>query len=389
MKKLLVILVITILTSCSKELPIQISNIESVVIKDTQKVVIKDTQKVNELLLTIDFDSLAQKGYMVGASPMVVDFDNNGKYDIIVNRWVSSRTATTYSYELKDPFVILDNKTILELTGFWKGGTTSGVGDFNGDGFNDIVVMDNGPEYWDLNPNPIKIPLTVYWNVKGKFDGSNTIVTPMHNGCFSINIFRNKDGFDEIIPMQNPNEDFRYRFNGKTFDEIEIKNVPNISHTSSLYSDYDNNGTMDVFVFQYSAGAPIQNAKPALILNVFENPIVKYFDIPKEKRFTIGVTADFKKNGLKDIILIARVLSGDGPPIDKKHYLYYLENMGNGEFVFNTKKLPETITPYTNVYPMFYVADDINKDGYIDFYNINSHMNLYFLNNKGDFKNGL
>ena len=389
MKKLLVILVITILTSCSKELPIQISNIESVVIKDTQKVVIKDTQKVNELLLTIDFDSLAQKGYMVGASPMVVDFDNNGKYDIIVNRWVSSRTATTYSYELKDPFVILDNKTILELTGFWKGGTTSGVGDFNGDGFNDIVVMDNGPEYWDLNPNPIKIPLTVYWNIKGKFDGSNTIVTPMHNGCFSINIFRNKDGFDEIIPMQNPNEDFRYRFNGKTFDEIEIKNVPNISHTSSLYSDYDNNGTMDVFVFQYSAGAPIQNARPALILNVFENPIVKYFDIPKEKRFTIGVTADFKKNGLKDIILIARVLSGDGPPIDKKHYLYYLENMGNGEFVFNTKKLPETITPYTNVYPMFYVADDINKDGYIDFYNINSHMNLYFLNNKGDFKNGL
>jgi hypothetical protein len=357
-----VILVITILTSCSKELPIQISNIESVVIKDTQKVVIKDTQKVNELLLTIDFDSLAQKGYMVGASPMVVDFDNNGKYDIIVNRWVSSRTATTYSYELKDPFVILDNKTILELTGFWKGGTTSGVGDFNGDGFNDIVVMDNGPEYWDLNPNPIKIPLTVYWNIKGKFDGSNTIVTPMHNGCFSINIFRNKDGFDEIIPMQNPNEDFRYRFNGKTFDEIEIKNVPNISHTSSLYSDYDNNGTMDVFVFQYSAGAPIQNARPALILNVFENPIVKYFDIPKEKRFTIGVTADFKKNGLKDIILIARVLSGDGPPIDKKHYLYYLENMGNGEFVFNTKKLPETITPYTNVYPMFYVADDINKD---------------------------
>ena len=384
MKKLIVILLIVILTGCKKDLELQITNIPN-----KEIIVIKDTQKINELLLTINFDSLAIKGYMVGSSPMVVDFDNNGKYDIIVNRSVSSRTATTYSYELKDPFVILDNKTILELTGFWKGGTTSGVGDFNGDGFNDIVVMDNGPEYWDLNPNPIKIPLTVYWNVKGKFDGSNTIVTPMHNGCFSINIFRNKDGFDEIIPMQNPNEDFRYRFNGKTFNEIEIKNVPNISHMSSLYSDYDNNGTMDVFVFQYSAGNTMENAKPALILNVFENPIVKYFDIPKGQRISIGVTADFKKNSYKDIILVAMLESKGGIVLEKKHYIYYLENMGNGEFVFNTKKLPESIIPNTDALPMFYVVNDINKDGYIDFYNMNSHMNLYFLNNKGDFKNGL
>jgi hypothetical protein len=62
--------------------------------------------------------------------------------------------------------------------------------------------------------------------------------------------------------------------------------------------------------------------------------------------------------------------------------------MGNGIFTLNKNKLPEFIIPQ-NGYPMLYLAKDIDNDGDVDFYNMNSTFGFYYLNNKGDFKNGL
>ena len=57
--------------------------------------------------LTINYDSL--NNHWPVSQNMIFDFDNNGRYDIIVNRRNMSRTATSYTYELLNPIVILDN----------------------------------------------------------------------------------------------------------------------------------------------------------------------------------------------------------------------------------------------------------------------------------------
>jgi hypothetical protein len=289
-----------------------------------------------------------------------------------------------------NPVVILDNKTVLEITNLWKGGTTVDANDFNGDGYVDIAVMDNGPEYWDLNRNPTKTPLTVYWNNKGTFDGQNTIVKEMTIGCFAMSsVDANKNGKYEIIPMDEQNVDFKYEFNGKSFDKIAINNLPNISHSPLLFKDFDMDNSIDVFSFGFSNGQKIDSSKPAVIFNFNSaTPKINYLPIPKGMVVNSAVTADFKGNGLNDIICIALNQGAGGMILENKHYIFYFENMGNGNFVLNKNKLPEFFYP-RNGYPMLYLAKDIDGDGDIDFYNMNSTFNFYYLNNKGEFNYGL
>jgi len=386
MKKLLTLLLIVTIVSCKKEEFNIIANrtADKLTIDTLSKIYIK-----KEYELTLNFDSLARIGYDVSA-PIIIDYNNNGKYDLIINRRKFSKTQTTYTYEMLNPVVLLDNKSIVELTNMWKGGTTADVGDYNGDGYIDIVVMDTGPEYWDLHGNPPKTPLTVYWNNKGRFDGQNTIVKEMLVGCFCISsVDANKNGKCEIIPMDEQNVDFKYEFNGKTFDKIKISNLPNISHSPLLFRDFDNDNTIDVFSWGFSNGKPIQYSKPAMITG-FNNdlPKINWLEIPTGMIINQAVTADFKGNGLNDIICVGLNQGDGGIVLERKHYIFYFENLGNGNFVLNKNKLPEFIIPQ-NGYPMLYLAKDIDHDGDIDFYNMNSTFNCYYLNDKGKFKNGL
>ena len=110
MKKLLVILILGML-SCKKEIP-------NIVIPAPQTTIVNtitQTKKINYQLF-FNFDSLQRvSGYEVMNGPIVIDFDNNGRYDIVVNRRNMSRTQTTYVYEMLNPIVILDNGQIKEL----------------------------------------------------------------------------------------------------------------------------------------------------------------------------------------------------------------------------------------------------------------------------------
>lgn len=349
--------------------------------------VAKITKKEYQLFL--DFDSLKQKtGIEVMNGPIIIDYNNNGKYDIIVNRRIMNRTSDAYTYELLNPVVILDNKEIIEITNMWKGGTTSAVADFNGDGFLDICIMDNGPEYWDLNPNPKKTDLIVYWNVNGVFDGTHTFVKEMTNGCYNINTGDvDGDGKYEIIPMGNQFEDFSYEFDGNTFVKTEITNLKNISHSPALYGDFNNDNRVDIFSYGFHQTGILDLFKPTIIHNAQSSTEFNQFDLGEKVHVNIMLSGDFDKDGFTDFILIARKEGPGGAPLNGNHYLYYIKNNGGKNYIIESDKLPQYLNPSLNSgYPMFYIASDIDGDGDLDFYNINSKLNIFFINDNGKFK---
>jgi hypothetical protein len=68
----------------------------------------------------------------------------------------------------------------------------------------------------------------------------------------------------------------------------------------------------------------------------------------------------------------------------------YREELEKLDSYIENNKLKHSILSIMIYKFLFWIKIKLKKkDGYIDFYNMNSHMNLYFLNNKGDFKNGL
>jgi FG-GAP-like repeat len=342
--------------------------------------------------LNFNFDSLAKAtGYEIANGPIIFDYDNNGRYDIIVNRRNMNRTATSYTYELLNPIVILDNGQIKQITNLWKGGTTSSIADINGDGFKDIIIMDNGPEFWDLNPNPSKTPITVYWNKKDGLDGSSSFVKNLYNGCFTINTLDiNNDGKYEIMPMGNQFEDSIFYYNGTSFDKKVLLGLPNISQSNGIFDDFNNDKILDEFAYGFDKSGKLNLFKPTIIYNFNSPTSFNVVNLPDSQHINIAVYGDFKGNGLKDIIFICLKEGGGGAPVNNYHYYYYYENLGNGNFMLSLSKLPTSIIPKFSGYPMLYVAQDIDGDGDLDFYNVNSGMNLFFINDgKGNFSSGL
>jgi len=385
MKRLLILISITILIGCKKE---QISILD----RPTNDTIPTAFPTKKQYQLFFDFDSLKNAtGIEIMNGPIIIDYNNNGRYDIIVNRNIMNRTANSYQYELLNPVVILDNNTIVEVTNLWKGGTTSAVADFNGDGFLDICIMDNGPEYWDLNPNPPKTPLTVYWNKNGVFDGTKTFVKEMLIGCFNINTADvDGDGKFEIIPMGNQFEDFSYEFDGTNFIKTEIRDLKNISHSAAMYGDFDKNGSVDVFSYGFHTSGNLDLFKPTIIHNVHKTNDFNQINIGENVYINIMLSGDFDKNGYTDFILIARKQGLGGIPLNNNHYLFYVKNDGNKKYFLDTKKLPEYIDVSPSIgYPMLYNVSDIDGDGDLDFYNVNSKMKILFINDNGNFKNGL
>ena len=74
--------------------------------------------------------------------------------------------------------------------------------------------------------------------------------------------------------------------------------------------------------------------------------------------------------------------------LENKHYYFYYENNGDGTFTLNTSAFPVDGVPFKGFGLPNYVVIDYNHDGYLDFYNMNSSMNAFFMWDKtiGKFK---
>jgi hypothetical protein len=376
MKNILsVIVTLILLTSCEKEYVVPIVNSNPSVSNDTE-VLWQDNRMISTYpYLTILYDSLAK--YKQISQNALIDFDNNGRYDMITMRHNQSVVGTKIIYDLLDPYVVMDDGTIKDITNLWKGGSELTSGDFNGDGYKDIAVFDNGPDnLWNIISNPEKTPVTVYWNTRWGFDGNKTIVTAVKENSFVLvtgKISQNKD----VLILGQPNVNEYWEWNGTTFVSTPFKNVSddmkNFTMNQHSYEDMDNDGKSDLIYFCVE--------KPKIVFDVFNTPksSFTFSEMPNGYLSARAMTGDFRKVGRKDIIFIAQRVNVDNHMVlENKHYYFYYENNGDGTFTLNKDRMPVDGTPYkTFGLPNFVVAD-CNFDGYLDLFNVNASMGAFF-----------
>ena len=240
-KIILIIATIVALTSCKKDevYPIVITG------GNTSNVptIMPDKYISSYPYLTINYDSL--NNHWPVSQNMIFDFDNNGRYDLITVRHNSSFANNVVKYELLTPYVVMDDGTIKEIPNLWKGGTEMTNGDYNGDGYNDIAVFDDGPEYWNINPNPPKTPVVVYWNSKYGFTGESTKVCEVYQNSFCLVSTKLNNSKKDILILGQPGSDTYWQFDGTTFNNVSFNNVSDIkgfTMNNHLYDDFDNDG---------------------------------------------------------------------------------------------------------------------------------------------------
>jgi hypothetical protein len=361
------ILILTLITGCSKE------DFPNPLL--AQQTSVNDGRVVFKEFIT-SFSYWNSKGVDINA-PILIDYNSNGKIDIIVSQRRANRTGNSYTYELLNPILILDDGTKRELTNLWTGGGPVTSGDFNGDGYMDVAEFDNGHEYYDLEFTPDKTDLTIWWNSKNGLTGQSTFVDKILHNSYSITSGDlDGDGKDEIVRMDFPNYDNYFKYDGKQFNKISIQNLPNITNSGLIFNDINGDGKMDAVSSAYGS--------PTIVWNFLNSTHKTKLEIPIGYGINNTIIADFDKDGNKDVIFICQKEDNGGQIFEKAHYYFYYKNT-NGEFKLDSTILPTSI-PYSAPNCPLYVAKDIDGDGDLDFYNINSDLDAFFINEKGKFK---
>jgi hypothetical protein len=370
MRILKTLLIVTILTTgCSKDdLPLPQSASAQQTNVTTNQIIFKE--------FTTSFKYWNSRGVDINA-PVLIDYNSNGKIDIIVSQRRINRVGNSYTYELLNPILILDDGSKIELTNLWKGGGPVTSGDFNGDGYTDIAEFDNGHEYYDLELTPDKTDLTIWWNSKKGLTGESTFADKiLHNSYAIASGDLDGDGKDEIVRMDFPNYDNYFKYNGKAFNKLPINGLPNITNGGLIFNDINSDGKMDAISAAYGS--------PTIVWNFLNNTSKTKLDIPKGYGINNTVIADFDKDGSKDVIFICQKEDAGGQIFEKAHYYFYYKNT-NGDFKLDNTLLPQSI-PYSEPNCPMYVAKDLDGDGDVDFYNINSDLDAFFINQNGKFK---
>ena len=365
MRILKVLVIISLLISgCSKEdLPLP------------QSISVQQTNVVFKEFIT-SFKYWNSKGVDIN-SPILIDYNSNGKTDIIVSQRRFNRIGNSYTYKLLNPILILDDGSKIELTNLWKGGGPVTSGDYNGDGYIDVAEFDNGHEYYDLESTPDKTDLIIWWNSKNGLTGESIFADKILHNSYSIaSGDLDGDGKDEIVRMDFPNYDNYFKYDGKSFNKLPISGLPNVTNSGLIFKDINGDNKMDAVSAAYGS--------PTIIWNFLNNTHKTKLEIPIGYGINNTVIADFDKDGNKDIIFICQKEDNGGQVFEKAHYYFYYKNSNNGF------KLDNTILPQSIIYaepncPM-YVAKDLDGDSDLDFYNINSDLDAFFINENGKFK---
>jgi hypothetical protein len=185
------------------------------------------------------------------------------------------------------------------------------------------------------------------------------------------------DGRDEIVRMDFPFHDNFFKFNGSAFTKNPIIGLPNITNSGLFFIDIDGDKNTDAISAAYGA--------QTIVWNFLNNNKKTKLEIPNGFGINNTVVADFDNDGYKDIIFVCQREDIGGQVFEMKHYFLYFKNDSKNNFELKNNILPAFVNFNEANCPLF-VSKDIDGDGDLDFYNINSDYDEIFINKNGIFK---
>jgi len=314
--------------------------------------------------------SIENHSYVPANGPMWVapgDLNNDGKMDLVVANYSNGTWTNMDSYVyyggLKDrnhknvsgEWAFYPFKSRVALPG--SNAQKSAIGDFNKDGYKDIVFAFSGG-YWEYRSKDKKgySPSRIYWGRRNGFKRDN-YTNIMTKGATDVAVADlNADGWLDLVFANGAgDESFIYYGGKKGYSEKRLIELPTISTEAVGVGDVNNDSFLDI-VFANGKG------------DISFAYLNEGGSFSPEHRLTFEtraakdiVTEDFNKDGFADVFFTNHQFSLTGNPnlanrlIDS--YLYYGSREG---FLEKNRKSIQTIGAWGAN------AADLNKDGWVD-----------------------
>jgi len=314
--------------------------------------------------------SIKNHTYIPANGPMWVtpgDLDNDGHLDVVVANYSNGTWTEMDSYIYygglergaqkteENNFVFYPFKKRVALPG--SNAQKAVIGDFNQDGYQDIVFAFSGG-FWEYR-NPDKegsSPSRIYWGSAEGFDRENFTNLATVGATDVATADLDEDGWLDLVFANGDGKESYIYFGGDGgFPDEKLQTIPTIKAHAVETGDVNNDGSLDV-VFANQAGG-ISRA----YLNqdgIFSEAKKVDFETHTAKDV---VVEDFNRDGYTDVFFTNHQYSLSGDPklanrlIDS--YLYF--GSGSG-FSDNNRQSLRTIGAWGAN------AADLNKDGWID-----------------------
>jgi hypothetical protein len=165
------------------------------------------------------------------------DFDNDGDLDIVILGQTSSGTNYSRIYRNDGANVFTDIGA--GLSGLYEGSVK--WGDYNSDGYLDLVITGRSSQYTTSTK--------IYRNNKnGTFTDINAGMVQLGDSSSDWGDYDNDGDLDLLITgydSSNLKHTIIYRNDGGVFTKI-VTGMQNVSESTAVFGDYDNDGDLDV-----------------------------------------------------------------------------------------------------------------------------------------------
>ncbi len=313
--------------------------------------------------------SIKNHSYIPANGPMWVtanDLNNDGETDLVVTNysngtWTGMESFVYYGGLKKDyikkegewAFYPFKKRIMLESSDAQK----AAVGDFNKDGFKDIVIAFSAG-FWEYRDKS-KVgtsPSRIYWGSADDFNSKNFSEIATAGATDVITADFNNDGWLDIAFANGEgSSSYLYLGSDNGFSEENLIEFPTLNAQAVDAADINNDGLIDLI---FANGDGNESYSYLNVNGKFENNNKITFESYTAKDI---VTADFNKDGYTDVFITnhQHSLTGDPNLANRLIHSYLYFGSENGFRKENRHSIPTIGAWGAN-------AADLNNDGWID-----------------------